>query len=125
MGSTGHDRRGTSRGRTMRLRLLVAAAAASAGSFGLTGVASAKYVTPEPPETGKPVDVNPDNPNPGGGGVPGSGRDSDRPRAGNDRDRSGELPVTGGDVVGLTALGAGAVAAGALLRRVGRASARI
>ncbi len=105
------------------MRLLVAAAAASAGSLGLAGTASAQYVTPQPPtgpaadgQTVTQVVLRERNPRQASAVQAGGGR---RARAAA-RSARGGLPVTGGDVVGLTALGAGAIAVGGVILRLGR-----
>ena len=82
-------------------------AAALLWSVGLAGTASAQYVTPRPPLAGAPTDVQTspvvDAASTAGGGA--IGQVSTR--------SSGQgLPVTGGDVLGLTALGVGAVVVG-------------
>jgi hypothetical protein len=105
------------------VRLLVAAAAASAGSLGLAGTASAQYVTPQPPtgpaadgQTVTQVVLRERNPRQASAVQAGGARTA---RAAARSARRG-LPVTGGDVVGLTALGAGAIAVGGLILRLGR-----
>lgn len=90
-------------------------AAALLWSVGLAGTASAQYVTPRPPLAGAPTDVQTspvvDAGGPDGGGA--TGQVAIR--------SSGQgLPVTGGDVVGLTALGVGAVAAGGVVLHLRR-----
>lgn len=101
-------------------RLLVAAAVTGVCSLALAGPASAQYVTPKPPLTGSGVDsqtltqlsatnadVDAAVSRPGGVARTGGGQSG-----------RGGLPVTGGDVVGLTALGAGAIASERLLVRL-------
>ena len=117
--SIGRGHPSTSRGRYRRLRVLVAAAITAGWALGLAGPASAQYVTPEPPQTGSGIDsqtltevADTDAAVAGRSSVAGAGAARAATRPGG----SG-LPVTGGDVVGLAALGAGAIAAGTLLRR--------
>ncbi len=120
--SIGRGHPSTRQGQPPRLRLLIAAAATGVWSLALAGPASAQYVTPEPPLAGSATDsqtltqlsaTNPDV------DAAASRRGSVATTGGNQgASRSGGLPVTGGDVVGLTALGAGAIAAGTLLKRV-------
>lgn len=99
--------------RTRSGRLLLAAAVL--WSVGLAGTASAQYVTPQPPAAGSSTDVQTspvaESVSTAGGGA-----------AGRVATRSGGqgLPVTGGDVVGLTALGVGAIAAGGVVLRLRR-----
>lgn len=97
----------------LRVRLL-AVAAAGVSALALASPASAQYVTPEPPRSGPAID----NQLPTqllaedvevGAAAAGRANVAGTRRSG--------LPVTGGDVIGLTALGAGAIAAGTLLRR--------
>lgn len=111
---------------TRARRLLLAAVATILWSIGSAGPASAQYVTPEPPLTGAPTDVQTspvvDATSSGGSGVRSvagaAGDGSSRQVA----SRSGGqgLAVTGGDVVGLTVMGVGAIAAGGLMLRVRR-----
>ena len=84
-------------------------------SVGLGGTASAQYVTPEPPRAGATTDVQTspvvESVSTAGGGA--TGQVATR--------SSGQgLPVTGGDVVGLTALGVGAIAAGGVVLHLRR-----
>ena len=84
-------------------------------SVGLGGTASAQYVTPRPPLAGGPTDVQ-TSPVVDAGSTAGGGA------AGQVATRSSGqgLPVTGGDVVGLTALGVGAIAAGGVVLHLRR-----
>lgn len=96
---------------TVRLFL----AAALLWSVGLAGTASAQYVTPQPPRTGAPTDVqtSPVVESVSTAGAGATGQVAIR--------SSGQgLPVTGGDVVGLTALGVGAIAAGSVVLHLRR-----
>lgn len=110
-------------GRSQRLRLLVATAVIAGWALALPGPASAQYVTPEPPRTGPGVDrqilteVRAPNADVSGaaGQVGIAGAAASRATS---RSAGSGLPVTGGDVVGLAALGAGAIAVGTLLKRV-------
>lgn len=100
---------------TRSVRLLLAAAVTVLWSVGLGGTASAQYVTPEPPLAGTPTDVQ-TSPvvnavSTAGGGATGQVAT---------RSSAEGLPVTGGDVVGLTALGVGAIAAGGVALRLRR-----
>ena len=98
---------------TRSMRLFLAASLLS--SVGLAGTASAQYVTPEPPRTGAHTDVQTSPVVDAGSaaGTEASGQVSIR--------SSGqEFAVTGGDVVGLTALGVGAIGAGGLVLHLRR-----
>lgn len=119
--SIGRGHPSTRQGQPPRLRLLIAAAATGVWSLALAGPASAQYVTPEPPLAGSATDsqtltqlraTNPDV-----DAAPSRRASVAGTRAAARPSQSG-LPVTGGDVLGLTALGAGAIAAGTLLKRV-------
>ena len=99
--------------RTRSVQLLLAVAVL--WSVGLVGTASAQYVTPEPPRAGASADVQTspvvESVSAAGGGA--TGQVSTR--------SSGQgLPVTGGDVVGLMALGVGAIAAGGVVLHLRR-----
>lgn len=96
-------------------RLFLAAAVTVLWSVGLAGAASAQYVTPEPPRGGVSTDVQTqpivDATSTPAGEV--TGQVATR--------SSGQgLPVTGGDVLGLTAVGVGAVVVGAAILAVRR-----
>ena len=90
-------------------------AAAILWSVGLAGTASAQYVTPEPPLAGSPTDVQTspvvDAVSTAGGGAAGQVAI---------RSSAQDFAVTGGDVVGLTALGVGAIAAGGVVLHLRR-----
>ncbi len=126
--SIGRGHLSTRQGQPPRLRLLIAAAATGMWSLALAGPASAQYVTPQPPLSGSATDsqtltqVVAANPDVGAAAGPASvvraGVQATAPST------SRGLPVTGGDVVGLTALGVGAIAAGTLLKRVRRRPSR-
>lgn len=96
------------------VRLSLATAVTVLWSVGLGGTASAQYVTPEPPRGGSTdVQVSPvvDAVSTAGGGSTGQVAA---------RSSGAGLAVTGGDVVGLTALGVGAIAAGGVALRLRR-----
>ena len=96
-----HGDRSFSAGPRQGRRALIVAAVAGLWSFGLAGQASAQYVNP-PPGGGSSTDTQTQ--------VVQSARSTpvvQRAPAG----RQG-LPVTGGDVVGMAAVGAGAVVVG-------------
>ena len=99
--------------RTRSQRFLLAVAVV--WSVGLGGTASAQYVTPEPPRAGASTDVQTspvvDATSTAGGGATGQVAT---------RSSGQRLPVTGGDVVGLTALGVGALAAGGVVLHLRR-----
>lgn len=100
------------------VRILLVAAVTVLWAAGSIGVASAQYVTPEPPVAGAPTDVQTspvvDAANPAGGATAQVAT----------RSSGSGLPVTGGDIVGLTAIGLGAIAAGGLALHARRRAAR-
>lgn len=111
-------------GQALSMRLLSAAAVIILLSVGFAGPASAQYVTPEPPSSGTSRDA------PAAPVV-----DATRTAAGDPRSVAGAggatgqvasrsngpgLPVTGGDILGLTAIGLGAIAAGGLVLHLRR-----
>jgi hypothetical protein len=112
-------------GQACLTRLLSAAAVIILLSVGFAGPASAQYVTPEPPSGRASTDVQtspvidatrtPDAGNArslvGAGGATGQVAS---------RSNGPGLPVTGGDILGLTAIGLGAVAAGGLVLHLRR-----
>jgi LPXTG-motif cell wall-anchored protein len=110
-------------------RLLLALAVTVLWSVGSAGPASAQYVTPEPPLTGASTDVQA-QPVIDVAGTAGSGArsvaqvDGATVQAASRSNGSG-LPVTGGDVVGLTAMGVGAIAAGGLILHFRRRATRV
>ncbi|CAN5159329.1 hypothetical protein BH24ACT1_BH24ACT1_04780 [soil metagenome] len=96
-------------------RLFLAAAVTVLGSVGLAGTASAQYVTPEPPRGGVSTDVQTQPVVDATGTAAGEVTGQVATRS------SGQgLPVTGGDVLGLTAIGVGAIAAGGVVLRLRR-----
>lgn len=96
--------------RTIRLLIMTAAALALVGGLG-AGTASAQdYPLPSPPPPGK---VLPDTLAPPAEVEP-------LAQQAPVRSNVGGLPVTGGDVVGLTLIGAGALGAGVVLVRARR-----
>lgn len=96
--------------------LFLAGAVTALWSVGFAGAASAQYVTPEPPAAGVSADVQTSPVD--AGSAAGGGATQAATRS------SGQgLPVTGGDVVGMTAMGAGAVMVGGILVAIRRRSA--
>ena len=79
-------------------------------SVGLAGTASAQYVTPRPPVGGAPTDVQ-TSPVVDAGSTAGGGATGQVAI----RSTGQGFALTGGDVVGLTALGVGAIAAGGVV----------
>lgn len=108
------NRRPAQAGTRLSPRLLLAAAVTVLWSVGSAGPASAQYVTPEPPRTGDATDVQTtplaDSVSSASGGVSGQLARESEPG----------LPVTGSDVLGLTAIGLGAIAAGGLVLQLRR-----
>jgi LPXTG-motif cell wall-anchored protein len=111
-------------GQACLTRLLSAAAVVVLLSVGFAGPASAQYVTPEPPLTGASTDVQAQPVI----DVAGTAASDPRSVAGAggatgqvaSRSTGPGLPVTGGDVLGLTAIGLGAIAAGGLVLHLRR-----
>ena len=114
--------------RTRATRLLSACAMAGLCSVGFAGSATAQYVTPEPPRTGTAVDVPTQRVVDATGAVGSAARSvagpADNPRSAQSRSNGSSLPVTGGDVLSLTAIGVGAIAAGGLLVHARRRTTR-
>lgn len=114
--------------RAAAVRILLAAAAAALWVAGSIGVASAQYVTPDPPVAGAPTDVQTspvvDAANPSGGDAGSVAGAGDATAQVATRSSGSGLPVTGGDVVGLTAIGVSAIAAGGLVLHARRRAAR-
>jgi LPXTG-motif cell wall-anchored protein len=116
-------------GQVCLTRLLSAAAVVVLLSVGFAGPASAQYVTPEPPSHGTSTDA------PASPVLDASSTDAGDARsvagAGGatgqvaSRSNGPGLPVTGGDVLGLTAIGFGAIAAGGLVLHLRRRATRI
>lgn len=99
-------------------RLLVAMLATALWSGGLAGQASAQYTNP-PPNVKVAADV--------GAGAPTATASSLRAAGGTSTGSQGGgqgLPVTGGDVLGLTAIGVGSIAVGGLVLAARRRSTR-
>ena len=110
------------------VRILLAAAAALLWAAGSVGLASAQYVTPEPPLAGAPTDVQTspvvDAANPTAGDAASVAGAGDATAQVATRSSGSGLPVTGGDIVGLTAIGLGAIAAGGLVLHARRRAVR-
>jgi LPXTG-motif cell wall-anchored protein len=119
-----HGPPGAISGQARSARLLLALAVTVLWSVGSAGPASAQYVTPEPPLTGASTDVQA-QPVIDVAGTAGSGARSVAGAGGAtgqvaSRSTGPGLPVTGGDVLGLTAIGLGAIAAGGLVLHLRR-----
>ncbi len=112
-------------GQACLTRLLSAAAVVVLLSVGFAGPASAQYVTPEPPSGGASTDVQTspviDATKTSGAGdvrsVVGAGGATGQVAS---RSDGPGLPVTGGDILGLTAIGLGAIAAGGMVLHLRR-----
>ena len=120
------DVEGSGGGRARRARLLVAVVALTLSSTAFVGQASAQYTTPPPPQTGVKADTQ-TRPVVDASAVNRSRPAAQASAAGASRQaRSGGqgLPVTGGDVLGLTAIGVGAVATGGFMLRLRRRATR-
>ncbi len=98
------------------VRLLLAVAVVLLWSVGSAGPASAQYVTPEPPLTGASRDVQTQPVVEATSSADGAGAST----RGGSRSGGSALPITGGDVLGLMAMGLGAILAGGVVLHLQR-----
>lgn len=123
-----HGPPGAISGQARSARLLLALAVTVLWSVGSAGPASAQYVTPEPPLTGVSSDVQiqpvVDAPRTAAGDALAVVRADGANVQAASRSNGSGLPVTGGDVLGLTAIGFGAIAAGGLVLHLRRRATR-
>lgn len=111
---SGEPDRSTRQRQASKGRLLIAMMATAVWSFGLAGQASAQYTNP-PPTGGAATDVGAASAGAGALQVTGGA-------SGESGGAEGGLPVTGGDVLGLTAIGVASIAVGGLVLAVRRRS---